>query len=43
MIGKSLRKTIQQLLSIFYVLKNNKYVRLVFQKLVPTAKTKYLS
>ena len=34
MIGKRLRKIIQQLLLIFYILKKKKYVQLIFQKLI---------
>ena len=34
MIGKRLKKIIQQLLLIFCILKKKKYVQLIFQKLI---------
>ena len=40
MIGKRLRKLIQQLLLIFYILKKKKYVQLISQKLIRIMKNK---
>ena len=40
MIGKHLRKIIQELLLIFCILKNKKHVQLISQKLVQIAKNK---
>ena len=38
MNGKRLRKIIEQLLLIFYILKKKKYVQLIFQKLLRNVK-----
>ena len=39
MIGKHLRKIIQQLLLMFCILKKKKYVQLISQKLIRIVKT----
>ena len=38
MNGKRLRKIIEQLLLIFYILEKKKYVQLIFQKLLQIVK-----
>ena len=40
MIGNCLRKTIQQLLLMFFILKKWKYFQLIFQKLILIMKNK---
>ena len=40
MIGKRLRKIIWQLLLLFCILKKQKYIPVIFQKLIPIAKNK---
>ena len=43
MIGKRLKKIIQQLLLIFCILKKKKYVQLIFQKLIRKEGWHYLA